>query len=90
MVRCSRSCGPINPAPSAITTTKDADAIYVLVEGQVVQFGTYDSLLSQQGPFSELAKRQLVYLFHCPRRTDSFAMVSLMEEAAGRLARLLG
>ena len=43
-----------------LSTIQDADSIYVLVEGQVVQFGTYDSLLSQQGQFSELAKRQLL------------------------------
>ena len=43
-----------------LSTIQDADNIYVLVAGQVVQFGPYDSLLSQQGHFSDLAKRQLL------------------------------
>jgi NHLM bacteriocin system ABC transporter peptidase/ATP-binding protein/NHLM bacteriocin system ABC transporter ATP-binding protein len=37
-----------------------ADRIYVLKEGKIVQSGRYHQLLEEQGPFRELARRQMV------------------------------
>lgn len=42
-----------------LSTIANADRICVLVGGRIVQVGTYDQLLSQEGIFAELAKRQL-------------------------------
>ena len=42
-----------------LSTIVNADKIFVLEKGVVVQTGTYESLLSQEGLFAELAKRQL-------------------------------
>ena len=39
-------------------TIVHADQIFVLQGGRIVQSGTYDMLVSQPGPFRELAKRQ--------------------------------
>jgi len=41
-----------------LSTIKDADCIYVLDKGKVVQKGRYDNLISAEGLFKELAKRQ--------------------------------
>ena len=41
-----------------LSTIMHADVIYVLDHGKVVQSGTYDELISQEGLFAELAKRQ--------------------------------
>lgn len=42
-----------------LTTIINADRIYVLDQGRIVQAGTYDQLMKQEGLFAELAKRQL-------------------------------
>jgi ABC-type bacteriocin/lantibiotic exporter with double-glycine peptidase domain len=43
-----------------LTTIRDADRIIVMDAGRVVQMGTYDELMSQEGVFSMLARRQIV------------------------------
>ena len=43
-----------------LSTIIKADRIFVLDKGSVVQAGTYDELIQQEGPFADLAKRQLV------------------------------
>lgn len=42
-----------------LSTVVKADRIVVLEHGRLVQTGTYDELLAQEGPFAELAKRQI-------------------------------
>jgi ABC-type bacteriocin/lantibiotic exporter with double-glycine peptidase domain len=41
-----------------LSTIVHADYIYVMDKGTIVQEGTYDALLRQDGPFAELARRQ--------------------------------
>lgn len=43
-----------------LSTVVNADRIYVLEQGRIVQHGNYDELMSQPGLFADLAKRQLV------------------------------
>jgi len=43
-----------------LSTIREADRIYVLDRGHVVQTGTYDTLMAQPGLFQELASRQLL------------------------------
>lgn len=43
-----------------LSTVINADRIYVLDQGRVVQHGSYDELMSQDGLFADLARRQLV------------------------------
>jgi ABC-type multidrug transport system fused ATPase/permease subunit len=42
-----------------LSTIINADRIYVLDKGVVVQSGTYEELISQDGIFADLAKRQI-------------------------------
>jgi NHLM bacteriocin system ABC transporter ATP-binding protein len=42
-----------------LSTVRNADRIYVLEGGKVVQQGRYDELIGQPGLFAELARRQL-------------------------------
>jgi len=42
-----------------LSTIRNADRIYVLVGGKVVESGQYDNLVSRKGVFSDLVKRQL-------------------------------
>jgi NHLM bacteriocin system ABC transporter ATP-binding protein len=42
-----------------LTTIMNADRIYVMQGGRIVQTGTFNSLLAQPGLFAELAQRQL-------------------------------
>lgn len=42
-----------------LSTIENADRIYVLEAGRVVQTGAYADLIAQPGPFANLAKRQL-------------------------------
>jgi NHLM bacteriocin system ABC transporter ATP-binding protein len=42
-----------------LSTIINADKIYVLMNGEMVQSGTYAQLINQPGPFADLAKRQL-------------------------------
>jgi ATP-binding cassette subfamily C protein len=42
-----------------LSTIINADRIYVLDKGKVVQSGTYEQLMRQDGLFAELAKRQM-------------------------------
>lgn len=42
-----------------LSTIINADRIYVMDQGKIVQSGTYAELISQEGPFAEMAKRQL-------------------------------
>jgi NHLM bacteriocin system ABC transporter ATP-binding protein len=42
-----------------LSTIINADRIYVLEAGSIVQSGTYAELMEQEGPFRELARRQI-------------------------------
>jgi NHLM bacteriocin system ABC transporter ATP-binding protein len=42
-----------------LSTIAGADLILVMVDGRVVQRGTYAELLAQDGPFADLARRQI-------------------------------
>jgi ABC-type bacteriocin/lantibiotic exporter with double-glycine peptidase domain len=42
-----------------LSTVINADRIVVLVKGRVVENGSYDELMKLNGPFSELARRQV-------------------------------
>jgi ABC-type bacteriocin/lantibiotic exporter with double-glycine peptidase domain len=42
-----------------LSTIINADRIYVLVAGSIVQSGTYADLMEQAGPFRDLARRQI-------------------------------
>jgi NHLM bacteriocin system ABC transporter ATP-binding protein len=43
-----------------LSTIINADRIYVMEEGRIVQSGTYAALMGQRGPFVDLARRQLL------------------------------
>jgi ABC-type bacteriocin/lantibiotic exporter with double-glycine peptidase domain len=43
-----------------LSTIRSADRIYVMEQGRVVQEGSYEELMREQGLFRELALRQLV------------------------------
>ena len=43
-----------------LSTIINADRIYVMDKGQIVQMGTYKELLAQPGMFQDLARRQMV------------------------------
>lgn len=42
-----------------LSTVMNADCIYVLQNGKIAQAGSYNELMAQEGPFRELAARQL-------------------------------
>jgi NHLM bacteriocin system ABC transporter ATP-binding protein len=42
-----------------LSTIVNADRIYVMDSGKIVQAGSYDELMRQEGPFVELASRQI-------------------------------
>ncbi len=42
-----------------LSTIEHADRIYVMERGRIVQYGRYAELINQDGPFAELAKRQM-------------------------------
>jgi ATP-binding cassette subfamily C protein len=43
-----------------LSTIRNADRIYVLERGALVESGSYDELIARDGPFAELARRQMV------------------------------
>jgi NHLM bacteriocin system ABC transporter ATP-binding protein len=43
-----------------LSTIVDADRIFVMERGQIVQAGTYDELMSQPGTFRKLTERQML------------------------------
>lgn len=42
-----------------LSTIKNADKIYVMDKGQIVESGTYEELMKKDGMFTQLAKRQI-------------------------------
>ena len=42
-----------------LSTIREADSIYVMQDGQVVQAGTYEDLVEVEGPFRNLVRRQM-------------------------------
>jgi NHLM bacteriocin system ABC transporter ATP-binding protein len=43
-----------------LSTVRAADRIVVMEQGRIVQQGSYDELISSDGPFAEMARRQLI------------------------------
>jgi ABC-type multidrug transport system fused ATPase/permease subunit len=43
-----------------LSTVRNADRIYVIDSGRVVQYGTYQELLANPGAFFQLVKKQMV------------------------------
>ena len=43
-----------------ISTVKDADRIFVLDRGRIVERGAHDELIKQKGLYAELHKKQLL------------------------------
>ncbi len=43
-----------------LSTIEDADRVYVIMAGRVVQSGSYRELMAVDGPFLQLARRQIV------------------------------
>ena len=43
-----------------LSTIRNADRIYCLDKGRMVQTGTYEELMAQEGFFKEIASRQIV------------------------------
>jgi ATP-binding cassette subfamily C protein len=43
-----------------LSTVVKADRIYVLEQGQIVEEGTFDDLMTKRGRFAELAQRQMI------------------------------
>ena len=43
-----------------LSTIRDADRIFVLEDGRIVENGTYDELMAKGGVFPRLAQRQLL------------------------------
>ena len=43
-----------------LSTVRTADRIIVMDKGKIVQQGTFDDLIAAEGPFREMARRQLV------------------------------
>jgi ABC-type bacteriocin/lantibiotic exporter with double-glycine peptidase domain len=43
-----------------LSTIRNADRLYVIDGGRVVQHGTYDSLIDEPGLFADLVRRQTV------------------------------
>jgi ABC-type bacteriocin/lantibiotic exporter with double-glycine peptidase domain len=43
-----------------LTTVQRADRIFVMSKGAIVQQGRYDELVNTDGPFKDLAQRQLI------------------------------
>ncbi|HEY6359791.1 MAG TPA: NHLP bacteriocin export ABC transporter permease/ATPase subunit [Vicinamibacterales bacterium] len=43
-----------------LSTIRNADRIYVLEHGTLMQSGPYEELMARDGPFAELARRQMV------------------------------
>ena len=42
-----------------LSTIRRADYLYVIDDGRIVQEGTYDTLLDEQGLFADLVRRQI-------------------------------
>ncbi|AEF42694.1 NHLP bacteriocin export ABC transporter permease/ATPase subunit [Hoyosella subflava] len=42
-----------------LSTIRNADRIYVLEQGRIAEFGTFTELMAHDGPFRELARRQM-------------------------------
>ena len=42
-----------------LSTIRNADRIFVLQDGQIKQIGSFDQLISKEGLFAELMKRQV-------------------------------
>ena len=43
-----------------LSTIRNADRIFVLQDGQIKQIGSFDQLISKEGLFAELMKRQVI------------------------------
>lgn len=43
-----------------LSTIMDADRIYVLDSGEIVEEGTYEELMAREGTFRKLARRQII------------------------------
>ena len=59
MAGIERSVGTRLIIAHRLSTIRNADRIYVLKAGRVVQVGAFDELVERDGPFRDLARRQM-------------------------------
>ena len=43
-----------------LSTVQEADRIFVMEEGRIVERGRYDALMAEGGAFAALARRQMI------------------------------
>jgi ATP-binding cassette subfamily B protein len=58
-----------------LSTIRKASKILVFVEGRIVETGTFDELVAQEGHFAELARAQ--YLAPDVRRVDPGELIHI-------------
>ncbi len=75
-----------------LSSVRDADVIYMMEQGKVVEAGTHEELFSRQGPYQKLysAQRELEEYAGMARQTMQEAAPADMTAAAGAEADLTG
>lgn len=71
-----------------LSTIRNADKIVVLVDGRIVEQGTFEQLMEQDGEFAKLARRQLVETPEEDARQPDLLPQDEVEEGQSRLDQI--